>query len=184
MMQTLFGRIAMFTLLAITLAAGFTVWQQHSQLQTASNRLDEFTQANAELTTANQLQASQLVAMQRNADSQAAATLQLADRLDRLDRQSYANAVKLEAAIHATPAAIAWGNTAIPADVARLLDTTATGAASAPTGQHSLPAGDSLPTAGTGTEDQQAAGGKPAAAPDSTGALRGADRQHQELPAP
>lgn len=120
MMQTLFGRIAMFTLLAITLAAGFTAWQQHGQLQTASTRLDEFTQANAELTTANQLQASQLVAMQRNADSQAAATLQLADRLDRIDRQSSTNAVKLEAAIHATPTTIAWGSTAIPADVARL----------------------------------------------------------------
>ena len=184
MMQTLLGRIAMATLLAITLAAGFTVWQQDGQLQTATTRLDEFTQANASLTTANQLQASQLVAMQRNAESQASATLQLADRLDRLDRQSSANAVKLEAAIHATPAAIAWGSTAIPADVARLLDTTADRTASTTAGQQPMPASDSLPPAGTGTEDQPAAGGKPAAAPGSTGALRGADRQHQELPAP
>lgn len=176
MMPTLFGRIVMATLLAVTLAAGFTIWQQHGQLQTATTRLNEFTEANASLTTANQLQASQLVAMQRNADSQASATLQLADRLDRLDRQSSANAVKLEAAIHATPAAIAWGSTAIPADVARLLDTTTDRTASTPTGQQPLSASDSLPPAGTGTEDKQTAGRKPAAAPDSTGALRGADR--------
>jgi cytoskeletal protein RodZ len=184
MMQTMFGRIVMAALLAVTLAAGFTLWQQHGQLQTATTRLSEFTSVNASLTTANQLQASQLVAMQRNADNQAAATLLLADRLDRLDRQSSANAVKLEAAIHATPAAIAWGSTAIPADVARLLDTTTDRTASAPAGQQPMPASDRLPTAGTGTEDQQATGGKPAAAPDSTGALRGTDRQHQELPAP
>ena len=184
MIPTLFGRIAMATLLAIALATGFTVWQQDGQLQTATTRLNEFTQANASLTTANQLQASQLVTMQRNADNQATATLQLADRLDRLDRQSSATAVKLEAAIHATPAAIAWGSTAIPADVARLLDTTTDRTASAPAGQQPMPASGSLPPARTGTEDQQAAGGKPAAAPGSTGALRGADRQHQELPAP
>lgn len=184
MMQTLFGRIAMAVLLAITLAGGFTIWQQHGQLQTATTRLNEFTQANAELTTANQLQAGQLLAMQRNAESQATATLQLTDRLDHIDSQSSANAVKLETAIHATPAAIAWGSTAIPADVASLLDTTTDRTASTPTGQQPMPASDSLPLAGTGTEDQQAASGKPAAAPDSTGTLRGADRQHQELPAP
>jgi LysB family phage lysis regulatory protein len=182
--MTLFNRIALPALIVLLFVSGFAIRIQDSQLKAAQARMAEFTQANASLTTANQLQASQLVAMQRNAESQAAATLQLADRLDRLDRQSSANAVKLEAAIHATPAAIAWGSTAIPADVARLLDTTTATAASSPAGKQSLPTGDSLPTAGTGTEDQPAAGGKPAAAPDSTGALRGADRQHQELPAP
>jgi hypothetical protein len=51
MMQTMFGRIVMAALLAITLAAGFTLWQQHGQLQTANTRLSEFTEANASLTT-------------------------------------------------------------------------------------------------------------------------------------
>ncbi|OHX19836.1 hypothetical protein BI344_16445 [Chromobacterium sphagni] len=164
MMAALARRFAGTLLIALALLAGFTLWQQRDQLQRQAAELATATQDSARLATLNQLQAEQLAAQAIDIKLQAAASRELAEQVAALSRKHAAAAAKLEAAIHATPAAAAWGSAAIPADLARLFDTTAP-AGAAPAAAATLPGGDGLSAAGAGANHQPATGRQLAAAP-------------------
>ncbi|SUX53666.1 Uncharacterised protein [Chromobacterium vaccinii] len=153
-----FIRSVLAILIAAALLAGLAIWQQRGQLQRQAVELDAAQRDNAMLAERNRAQGEQLAAQDIDIKLQAAASRELAGQLSALSRQHAAAAAKLEAAIHATPAAVAWGSAAIPGPVARLFDTTGHADAAAPAADHALPGGDGLPAAGAGTNQQRPAG--------------------------
>ncbi|MBM2883183.1 hypothetical protein JFK97_02160 [Chromobacterium phragmitis] len=156
-------RLLLNLLLAAALLAGYTLWQQHGQLQRQASSLSAALRNSATQAERNRAQAAQLAAQAAAIQQQQAANRELASQLSALSRQHAAAAAKLEAAIHATPDAVAWGRAAIPGPVARLLDTT--GQPAAPAADPALPDGDGLRPAGAGAEDQRPAGGQLATTP-------------------
>ncbi|QND86501.1 Uncharacterized protein ChrSV_4275 [Chromobacterium vaccinii] len=158
-------RVLAIILIAAALLAGFALWQQHGQLQRQAATLETAQRDYAALVERNRAQGEQLAAQDIDIKLQIAASRELAGQLSALSRQHAAAAVKLEAAIHATPDAAVWGSAAIPGPVARLLDTTGPADAAAPAADHSLPGGDGLHAAGAGADNQRPTGGQLATTP-------------------
>nr|WP_114154070.1 hypothetical protein [Chromobacterium haemolyticum] len=156
-------RVLFNLLLAAALLAGYTLWQQSSQLKRQAASLAAAQRDSTTLAERNRAQGEQLAAQDIDIKLQIAANRELAGQLSALSRQHAAAAAKLEAAIHATPDAIAWGRAAIPDPVARLLDTA--GQPPAAAADPALPGGDSLLAAGAGAKDQRSAGRQLAATP-------------------
>ncbi|OBU84544.1 hypothetical protein MY55_21595 [Chromobacterium subtsugae] len=156
-------RVLAVVLIAATLLAGFALWQQHALLQRQAADLVAAQRDAATLAERNRAQGEQLAAQDIDIKLQIAAGRELAGQLSALSRQHAAAAAKLEAAIHATPDAVAWGSAAIPGPVARLFDTT--GRAAAPAADPALPDGDGLRAAGAGADDQPTAGQQLATTP-------------------
>ncbi|QIY78336.1 hypothetical protein FOB43_03540 [Chromobacterium violaceum] len=158
-------RVLAVVLIAAALLAGFAIWQQHGQLQRQAAVLETTQRDNAALVERNRAQGEQLAAQDIDIKLQAAASRELAGQLSALSRQHAAAAAKLEAAIHATPDAVAWGSAAIPGPVARLLDTAGPTDAAPTAADRALPGGDGLPAAGAGADNQRPTGGQLAATP-------------------
>ena len=156
-------RVLFNLLLAAALLAGYTLRQQSSQLKRQAASLAAAQRDSATLAERNRAQGEQLAAQDIDIKLQIAANRELAGQLSALSRQHAAAAAKLEATIHATPDAIAWGRAAIPDPVARLLDTA--GQPPAAAADPALPGGDSLLAAGAGAKDQRSAGRQLAATP-------------------
>ncbi|UTH73350.1 hypothetical protein NKT35_17685 [Chromobacterium sp. IIBBL 290-4] len=156
-------RVLAVILLTAALLAGYTLWQQSRQLQGQAASLAAAQRDAATLAERNRAQGEQLAAQDIDIKLQIAASRELAGQLSALSRQHAAAAAKLEAAIHATPAAAAWASAAIPEPVARLLDTA--GRPSATIADPALPSSDGLRPAGADAQDQRPAGGQLAATP-------------------
>ncbi|OHX15323.1 hypothetical protein BI343_02980 [Chromobacterium amazonense] len=164
MFPSLLSRLLLGAACAAALLAGYTLWQQSGQLQRQAASLSAAQRNSATLAERNRAQAEQLAAQGAAIQQQQAANRELASQLSALSRQHAAAAAKLEAAIHATPAAAAWGSAVIPDPVARLLDTTGQ-PAFAPTADPDLPDGNGLRPTGVGADHQRPAGGQLAATP-------------------
>nr|WP_106076007.1 hypothetical protein [Chromobacterium amazonense] len=161
MLPSLLFRLLLGAACAAALLAGYTLWQQNGQLQRQASNLSAAKRDSATLAERNRALAEQLAAQDATIQQQQAANRELASQLSALSRQHAAAAAKLEAAIHATPAAAAWASAAIPGPVARLLDTTGQPAAHA--ADPDLPGSDGLRPAGAGADHQRPAGGQLAA---------------------
>ncbi|XXB81021.1 hypothetical protein WNM05_18015 [Chromobacterium sp. CV08] len=158
-------RVLAAILIAAALLTGFALWQQDEHLRRQAAILEAAQRDNAALAERNRAQGEQLAAQDIDIKLQAVASRELAGQLAALSRQHAAAAVKLEAAIHATPDAAAWGSVAIPGPVARLLDTAGPADAAPPAADRALPGGDALRAAGAGAGNQRPAGRELAAAP-------------------
>ncbi|MBN3005577.1 hypothetical protein JW897_17735 [Chromobacterium alkanivorans] len=166
--------ILLFSLLAT--GAALTIWQQRSantQLQLQLNASNTQRDAlSVQLDTAQLTigtkdgQIGELTTINRQQAEDVKAQLQ---RLDTITRNATARAAKLEAILNEDQDAKRWGDTRLPAAIARLLDTTqaAGDPAGPPDRAATLPAGGGLPTAGRQPEDQPPAGAKPAGNPPS-----------------
>ncbi|UJB33763.1 hypothetical protein HQN78_23490 [Chromobacterium sp. Beijing] len=166
MLADIVKRYAATLALLAALLGGLGLWLQARVIQQQQAAARERIAAYAQLEAAHRQQTAQLRQQEQDARAQAAAVRQLAERLEALARKHAANAAKLENALNATPENTAWGDVAIPADIARLLDYAAVGAPGAE--QPTLRAADPLPAAADGAVQQPPAG--PGAATAAAGA--------------
>lgn len=166
MLADLVRRYAATLALLAALLGGLGLWLQYRVIQQQQAAARERVTAYAQLEAAHRQQAAQLRQQEQDARAQAAAVRQLTERLETLARKHAANAAKLEQALNATPETLAWGDVAVPADIARLLDYAAAGAHGAE--QPALRAADPLPAAADGPNHQPPTG--PGAATAAAGA--------------
>lgn len=163
----------MAALICLLLATGaaLTIWQQHraatklqQQLTASNTQRDQLTgqlkAAEATIST----QSGQIITLADLNRQQAAEVTAQLQRLDTITRNATARAVKLEAITHEDPDAQHWGDTRLPAAVARLLDTTQAGGylAGPPDRDAGLRAGSGLPNPGQQPADKPPAGAEPA----------------------
>lgn len=159
--------LAVLVCLLLAAGAGFTLWQQSRdnaslQLQlTASNtQRDRLTSQLKTAETTISTQSGQIITLADLHRQQAADVTAQLQRLDTITRNATARAVKLEAITHEDEAARTWGDTRLPAAVARLFDTTQAGGDSAgPSDRDAdLRTGGGLPDPGQRATDQPPTG--------------------------
>ncbi|AXT47736.1 hypothetical protein D1345_16810 [Chromobacterium rhizoryzae] len=156
MLADIVKRYAATLALLAALLGGLGLWLQARVIQQQQAAARERIAAYAQLEAAHRQQAAQLRQQEQDARTQAAAVRQLTERLETLARKHAANADKLEQTLNATPENMAWGDVAVPADIARLLDYAAAGAHGAE--QPALRAADTLPPADDGASHQPPTG--------------------------
>lgn len=125
-------------------ASTATVDSQTEQLQTAAGEIHTMTGQLQQVATINRQLVDTFADQQR--------------RLDAIDRHATALAVKLEATTHEDPDAKTWGDTLLPAAVARLLDNTAEDSAGADLEGTDQPQAGGVPAGNQRTEDQSGSG--------------------------
>ncbi|MDE1716096.1 hypothetical protein PWG14_26885, partial [Chromobacterium amazonense] len=92
MFPSLLSRLLLSMVCAATLLAGYTLWQQSSQLQRQASSLSATLRDSATLAERNRAQAAQLAAQERAIAQQQAANRELASQLSALSRQHAAAA--------------------------------------------------------------------------------------------
>lgn len=151
--------------------AAYTVWDIKAERDTLQGTLATVTatrdglqkQVDQAATTIS-TQAGQIGTLIKLDDQRQADTRILLARLDALQRSFSQRAIQLEALTHEDPDSRRWGDTPLPADVARLLNFPArlTAADSSPADRADHPGADALPPAGHQAGTQPPAGGGPA----------------------
>lgn len=163
--------LAVLTISLLAAGAGFTLWQQsrdnaslQKQLSASNTQRDLLTGQLKTAETTISMQSGQIITLVDLNRQQAADVAAQLQRLDTITRNATARAVKLEAITHEDEAARTWGDTRLPAAVARLLDTTQAGGdpAGPPDRDADLRAGGGLPDPGQQPADQPPAGTEPA----------------------